>query len=285
MLKRKQDDSDSDSEDVNLVDVDFEFFDPNPNVDYVAIKRLLTQLFQADAEALHLHELTELILSQPTVGTTIKTDGIESDPYALLTVLNMHVHRDHPSIRALAEYILNKVSPDAAFQRTLSALLSPNETNRHVGLMICERLINMPVQTVPPMYKMLGNEVRWAVEDNEPYVFSHLLFISRTYCLSQEEEAALSANPPSSSSKKSKKLKSQQPRSAQRPADGIYAFHPEDELIMQYATHTLNYGFNRASQEPRNAESFGLDTRGRVMLVPAERLEELVKRMEETYIV
>jgi len=39
-----------------------------------------------------MHELTELILSQPTVGTTIKTDGIESDPYALLTVLNMHLH-------------------------------------------------------------------------------------------------------------------------------------------------------------------------------------------------
>ena len=39
-----------------------------------------------------MHELTELVLSQPTVGTTIKTDGIESDPYALLTVLNMHLH-------------------------------------------------------------------------------------------------------------------------------------------------------------------------------------------------
>jgi hypothetical protein len=26
------------------------------------------------------------------VGTTIKTDGLESDPFAFLTVLNMHVH-------------------------------------------------------------------------------------------------------------------------------------------------------------------------------------------------
>ena len=39
-----------------------------------------------------MHELTELILGQPLVGTTIKTDGIESDPLALLTVLNMHLH-------------------------------------------------------------------------------------------------------------------------------------------------------------------------------------------------
>jgi len=76
----------------DLVDVSFDFFDPNPKVDYHAIKRLLSQLFQRDAEQLHMHELTELVLSQPTVGTTIKTDGIESDPYAILTVLNMHLH-------------------------------------------------------------------------------------------------------------------------------------------------------------------------------------------------
>lgn len=28
-------------------------------------------------------------MSQP-LGTTIKTDGTESDPYAILTVINMH---------------------------------------------------------------------------------------------------------------------------------------------------------------------------------------------------
>lgn len=39
-----------------------------------------------------MHELTELVLGQSTIGTTIKTDGTESDPYALLTVLNMHLH-------------------------------------------------------------------------------------------------------------------------------------------------------------------------------------------------
>lgn len=76
-----------------MIDVDFDFFNPNPNVDYQAIKRLLVQLFQRDADLFHLHELTELILSQPTIGTTVKTDGQESDPYALLTVINLHAHQ------------------------------------------------------------------------------------------------------------------------------------------------------------------------------------------------
>ena len=76
-----------------MVNVDFEFFDPNPNVDYLALKRLIGQLFQADAELLHPNALAELILSQPLVGTTVKTDGIDSDPYAVLTVLNTHIHK------------------------------------------------------------------------------------------------------------------------------------------------------------------------------------------------
>jgi hypothetical protein len=76
----------------SLIDVDFEFFDPK-GIDFLAIKRLLVQLFQLDAEQLLLDQLAELILSQPLLGTTVKTDGIDSDPYAFLTVLNLNTHR------------------------------------------------------------------------------------------------------------------------------------------------------------------------------------------------
>jgi len=76
-----------------MVNVDFDFCNLHPTVDYQAIKRLLGQLFQQDAEGLNTHEFTELILSQSGMGTTVKTDGEESDPLALLTVLNMHVHQ------------------------------------------------------------------------------------------------------------------------------------------------------------------------------------------------
>lgn len=96
MGKRKQNskDENSDSEDsVDFVNVDFEFYDPNPEVDYHALNRLLRQLFQTDAELFHLHDFSELILGQPLVGSTVKTDGKETDPYAFLTVLNMYIHR------------------------------------------------------------------------------------------------------------------------------------------------------------------------------------------------
>jgi protein BCP1 len=93
MSKRKPDDDDSDCD--TTIDVSFDFFDPNPQTDYQSLLRLLRQLFQSDADAhqLALHALTDLVLAQPLVGTTIKTDGRESDPLAFLTVLNLSVHR------------------------------------------------------------------------------------------------------------------------------------------------------------------------------------------------
>ncbi|KAJ7288545.1 p21-C-terminal region-binding protein-domain-containing protein [Mycena rebaudengoi] len=284
MSKRKPTDSDNDSDsDVSFVDVDFDFFDPNPAVDYHALKRLFAQLFQHDADLFHLHDLVELVLSQPTVGTTIKTDGLESDPYAILTVLNMHVHQEHPAIKALAAYFLEKTAVAPAFHAQLSALFSA--PNTHVGLVLGERLVNMPVQTVPPMYRMLSDEIKWALADSEPYAFMHLLFVSRTYHLSPAEEEAAASRPSTRpKSKKNKKPKAQ-PQAAYTPAaDGIYPFHPEDACIQEHATHTLSYAFSSAPPESRDADSFGLDVRGRLMLLDAQRWDSLVARMGEVYV-
>jgi protein BCP1 len=125
----------------------------------------LQQIFQRDAELFSTNQLTDLILAQSAIGSTIKTDGPESDPYALLTVLNMHIHHQHQSVKAIANYCLEKVaaSGDQSFQATLHTLFS--QSQHHVGLVICERLINMPVQVIPPMYKMLADELRRAISD------------------------------------------------------------------------------------------------------------------------
>ncbi|KAG6828857.1 hypothetical protein H0H92_006564 [Tricholoma furcatifolium] len=284
MSKRKQstgDESDDSSSEVSLINVDFDFYDPNPNIDYQALKRLLKQLLSRDADMFNLHELAELILSQPTVGTTIKTDGIESDPYAFLTVLNMHVHHEHPSIKAIANYALQQTTADPAFHSTLQALFSQNQS--HVGFVFCERLINMPVQVIPPMYNMLTKEMQWAINDNEPYTFSHYLFISRTYHLTADEESAFFNSAPHNKGPTSKKSKKSTTQPEPTPApDGIYPYHPEDDLIKEASAHSLDYRFTTAD-EPREKDSFGLDTRGRIMLVPAEKFPELIVKMSEMY--
>ena len=76
-----------------MLDVDFEFFDPQPNVDFHGLNILLRQLLDVDAELVDLSALSDLILSQPLLGSTVKVDGNETDPYAFLTVLNLPTHK------------------------------------------------------------------------------------------------------------------------------------------------------------------------------------------------
>jgi len=58
----------------------------------IAVKRLLRQHLSHDDEALDVHPLAELILSEGIrmgAGSSIKTDGEESDPWALVAVLDL----------------------------------------------------------------------------------------------------------------------------------------------------------------------------------------------------
>ncbi|THG98989.1 hypothetical protein EW026_g3274 [Hermanssonia centrifuga] len=276
MSKRKQGnvEGEGDDSDVSLVDVDFEFFDPNPTVDYLALKRLAVQLFQGDAEALQLHDLADWVLSQPQVGTTIKCDGKESDPYAFLTVLNLHVYQDRPFAKALVAYILNKSPSNPNTHSALQALLGPAglQSQNHVGFVFSERLVNMPVQLMPPMYRMLSEELQWATDDNKPFRFSHYLFVSQTYRLSPEDLAELD-----SGASRSKRHKG----SSAPSHSGVQLMHAEDEYIQQFASHTLDYAYSSA--EPRNKESFGLDTACRLMLVPAENFPQLIAAIAEAF--
>ncbi|KAH7884050.1 p21-C-terminal region-binding protein-domain-containing protein [Phlebopus sp. FC_14] len=311
MSKRKQnsdmdvDKDSSDEETPTLVDVDFDFFNPNPKIDYHAVNRLLIQLFGPDAESLQTGVLAELLLEKAEksgVGSTIKTDGEEGDPYAFLTVLSLDVHRvscylwpvyfarssidatqENSAIKLLIDYVLSKTSSDTAFHGAISSLLAPktqlqSQPQAHVGLVICERLINMPVQVIPPMYRMLVEEMEEAVEDGDPYTFTHYLFLSRVYRLTPEEEETMAA-----AQRNSKRYKSGGGSQLGRSKDGVYGFHEEDEEIIKHATHTLTYSYTNAP--PRDKESVGLDIAGRVMLVPADRFEGLVRTMGDMFAV
>ena len=85
-----------------MLDVDFEWFDPQPDVDFHGLKTLLRQLLDMDAQLLDMSALADLILAQPLLGSTVKVDGNETDPYAFLSVINLHEHRVRGKPRILS---------------------------------------------------------------------------------------------------------------------------------------------------------------------------------------
>ena len=78
--------------------------------------------------------------------------------------------QDHPSIKPLTEYALSKANSNLALHSALEETLAPS-SHTHVGLVLSERLVNMPIQVVPPMYRMLADEIKWALEEVTSFSF------------------------------------------------------------------------------------------------------------------
>jgi protein BCP1 len=174
----------------------------------------------------------------------------------------------------------------------LRSILAPDASS-HVGFVFSERLVNMPVEVVPHMYRMLADEMQWACDDGEPYNFSHLLMLSRTYTLHDEEsEAGIT----SYLLKKRRKCTQTQPN-----AGGVFTFHHEDQciqevshalstppctgqvlnLIEKLASYSLNYPLSNSL--PREKESFGLEQGGCIMLLTADQLPQLISNLATTF--
>ncbi|KAL4748958.1 protein bcp1 [Aspergillus terricola var. indicus] len=262
---------DSSDEDIDMVNVDFEWFDPQ-EIDFHGIKHLIRQLFDVDAQDLDLSGLTDMILAQPLLGSTVKTDGKDSDPYAFLTVLNLQEHADKPPIKSLTTYLKRKASGTPSLS-TLAQLLSQTPIPP-IGLILTERLINMPSEVVPPMYTMLQEEIAWAIEEKEPYNFSHYLIVSKTY---EEVESKLDAE----ESRPQKKKK----KAGQEKGERFF-FHPEDEVLERHALCKGGYEYDHQHDEghsdsKRAFQELGIRTAGSLTLIEAGRFEGAVKEMAE----
>lgn len=265
-----------------MVNVEFEWFDPQ-EIDFQGLKVLLRQLLDADSDLFDLSALANLILSQPLLGSTVKVpeDGVETnqtDPFAFLTVLNLHTHQELPEIRTLISYLRSKAESIPSLA-TLPKLLSP-ESDAQVGLILSERFVNMPAEIVPPMYNMLLEEIQWANEEKEPYTFSHYLILSKTYKeIASKLDAMVitesSASPPPQ--KKSKKGKG-----GSGVTGETFYFHAEDEVFHRSASGFGDFRYTKqggegASDAKRAFMDVGIEPVGHMVLIEAKAFEGAVK--------
>ncbi|OWP06439.1 hypothetical protein B2J93_9212 [Marssonina coronariae] len=261
-------DSGSD-DDVDMVNVEFEWFNFKPEIDFHGLKSLLRQLLDVDSQLFDLSAFTDLILSQPTVGSTVKVDGDETDAYAFLTILNLHEHRERKIIKDLTQYLVEKSRSNPALLPLGSLLASSSQ----VGLVLAERLINVPAEISPPMYSMLIDEIEAAVEDKEPYDFSHYLILSKTY-------NEISSTLDQEDAPKTKKNK------AAKASREVFYFHPEDEVLQQHAVafgsfeYTKDQGEGMADSK-RAFSDVGIKTQGSMILIEASKFEGAVKAIGE----
>lgn len=141
-----------------------------------------------------------------------------------------------------------------------------------IGLILTERFINMPHEIVPPMYTMLMEEIQWAVDEKEPYAFTHYLILSKAY-------SEVASNLPAVGQPPSKKKK------AGKASEETFYFHPEDEILHQHAVGHTTFDFDTpvdegASDSKRAFQEMGVKPQGHLSLVEASKFAGAVEAVK-----
>lgn len=185
----------------------------------IAVKRLLRQTLSHDDQLIDVHSLAELILSESVrtqIGSSIKTDGTESDPWGLVTAIDvlrnkvsptlyavegspltwtctgLTASQDNTGLKPLLDYLMSTVPSHNPIQMILNSAGSP-AFNSAPALIFSLRMLNLPLPLIPPLYKMMLDEMDAAEgrkDTGEASVprFTHFLLWGRGYRLEGEEE-------------------------------------------------------------------------------------------------
>lgn len=181
------------------IQVEFEARTPEER-DLPGIISLLRQCFRG-TEEVDVSALARFVMKQRSVGSVVTQSPITDDDdededlgghdgevFGLATIVRL---RETEVADQIIRYLTKAVASDSRGQE-LAALLSSNKFD--IGLIISERIINMPPQISVPLYQTLSNEVRKARAKNLPFNFTHYLLISKVLMASVGNAGHMFAN-------------------------------------------------------------------------------------------
>lgn len=174
--------------------------------------------------------------------------------------------QDKKVIRDLTSYLTRK-SPQTI--PSLPSLLDNSSPSTQIGLILTERFINMPHEIVPPMYTMLLEEITWAIQESEPYNFTHYLVLSKCY-------SEIASSLPADEAPRGKKAKKA------AGGDEEFYFHPEDEVLHKFADGWGSFEYETpvdegASDAKRAFQELGVKPKGHLVLIEASKFESAVE--------
>lgn len=131
------------------------------------------------------------------------------------------------------------------------------------------------------MYAMLLEEIDIAVNDKDPYTFTHYLILSKTYVEIASALDDQDTRPPAKKTKKS----SAGAGGGSGEKETFY-FHAEDEVFERFAVESAGFEYTKAgdpgaSDARRAFQEAGIKPMGRLTLIEAGRFREAVEAVKE----
>ncbi|XP_055951953.1 protein BCCIP homolog [Argiope bruennichi] len=193
------------TEPIETIQVDFDVKVPEPS-DFHGIKNLLHQLFLK--AHINTSELTDLLIQQRKITGVIKQavdDDMEADAddeedldvnFGVFSVVNLTEKNNLNSINEIKTYLLShckKAASDEDFQ-TFQRIL--DDKKKHVGLIISERMVNIPPKIAVPLYSGLSYDMAKAKSKGEAFDFEYFILICKIVVFKEgkPQESVMYAN-------------------------------------------------------------------------------------------
>jgi protein BCP1 len=243
------------------IQVEFEARTPEER-DLPGIISLLRQCFRG-SEEIDVSALARFVMKQRSVGSVVTqspvTDdddddeelgGHDGEVFGLATIVRL---RETEVADQIIRYLTKSVTASDP-RGQLSRLLSSPDID--IGLIISERIINMPPQISVPLYQTLSNEVRKARAKNLPFNFTHYLLISKVLLPSVE-----------------------------LPQAGVMYANAEEEVFIPECDLVLEMNIKKDDQETRvvTISQEELVEKKKVMVFKAERLDKIVGLVKNAF--
>ncbi|CAL1282610.1 unnamed protein product [Larinioides sclopetarius] len=175
------------TEPIETIQVDFDVRIPEPS-DFHGIKNLLHQLFLK--AHINISELADLLIQQRKITGVIKQaidDDMEAEAddddldvnFGVFSVVNLTEKINVNCVNEIKTYLLShckKTASDGDFQ-TFQRIL--DDKIKHVGLIISERMVNIPSKIAVPLYSGLSYDMAKAKSKGEPFDFEYFILICK----------------------------------------------------------------------------------------------------------
>lgn len=272
----------------DIINVEFDFRAPS-DVDFQALIRLFQQLFYTNAPQMDLSAVADYVvqLSQNHgIGTVVKVDDMEQihDPYAVASAVTIGEKGATPAADLLRAYLVKHLTGSASGKPLLD-LVQGADASKPLLWFLHERMVNLPAQLFPPLLTMLYEEYEEGRQEVTPPAPAptHLLIFSRAFSMDAvEEDTGLAgarkrrAPTHAQGDAQSSRGKAAAQKQASKLADGLGSFHPEDELLAEFATHKFHFRF---PPQPDAADTYEAPIFARIFAIPYAKVPAAVERI------
>jgi len=138
--------------------------------DYKAINAYLEHYVKVKS-IFDSRQLADIILKQDYIGSSIHQEDYD-DCFGFISAVNLKVHSSELCIVQIQNYIVNSAPPS---EKNHWDQLVHGE---RVGLLISERIVNVPHGLAPGLHQSIFEEIQWAIEDGYSFEFDNIIYIT-----------------------------------------------------------------------------------------------------------